>query len=787
MWRSMSITNKILWSLSILVCGYSLTIVYGFFMGIKNNAQLNVMSSKVFPSSQLSQQALNLFEEEIKIYQNMVSNGDSRLLEQAREKAAELIIALESLEKTTPDELLKKDITQTQKLNQIFNAEAPNLYEAMRKSSSEYDLAMMEKAAQLAAQSNNIHDNLKRYRDHFSSTISSELLALGKRLRHLGNMNVLIFVLGVGTSLMIILFIVIRFIRIPLQKTIDSFSAGAMGDFSTRLDESSGDEFGRLAHFFNTFMEKLEVYNRDLHDEIQSHQRSEEQLRKSEELYTKLVNTIPEVVIRTDLEGNILYVNDFTLEISGYNREELVGQTMLTFIAPDEHERAIHNMRMMLSKRQPLHEYRVLKKDADILYFEIGGDILHHENGLPFGRVYVCRDITQRKLNELEKEKLQTQLVQAQKMESVGRLAGGVAHDFNNMLSVIIGNTEMALMDMTPSSPLHQTMQDILGAGMRSADLTRQLLAFARKQTIDPKILDLNDVVASMLKMLQRLIGEDIKLVWMPAGDLWPVNADPSQLDQILANLVVNARDAISEAGKITIETANIIYNDAYCSGHLDCQPGEYVLLAVSDNGMGMDKETLANIFEPFFTTKGKDQGTGLGLATVYGIVRQNSGFINVYSEPGQGTTFKIYLPRCTNEDTQDDHKEDDIKIQCGSETILIVEDDASVLNLSKGMLEKLGYAVFAVNHTDDALSLVSDDEKKIDLLMTDVVMPDMNGKELAKRINDIRPNIKCLYMSGYTANVIAHHGILDKNIHFIAKPFNLRDLAAKLREVIEG
>lgn len=786
MWRSMSITNKILCSLSILVCGYSLTIFYGFFMGIKNNAQLNVMSSNIFPASQLSQRALNLFEEEIKLYQDMVSNGDSHIHKHAQEKAAELMNTLEALKKITPDELLKKDITQTLALNQLFNTKAPDVYEVMRKSSLDYDMAMVEKASQLAAQRKIIHDNLKRYRDHFATTISSELLALGKRLQHLGYMNVLIFVLGVGTSLMFIVFIVIRFIRKPLQKTIDAFSTGAMGDFTTRLDDSSGDEFGRLAHFFNTFMEKLDVYNRDLHNEIQSHQRSEEQLRKSEELYTKLVNTIPEVVVRTDLDGNILYVNDFTLELTGYSREELVGQSMLKFIAPDEHERAIHNMGMMLSKRQPLHEYQVIKKDTDILYFEIGGDILRNENGLPFGRVYVCRDITQRKLGELEKEKLQIQLVQAQKMESVGRLAGGVAHDFNNMLSVIIGNAEMALMDMTPSSPLHQTMQDILGAGMRSADLTRQLLAFARKQTINPRILDLNDIVTSMLKMLQRLIGEDIKLVWMPTGDLWPVNADPSQLDQILANLVVNARDAISETGKITIETANIFYNDAYCSGHLDCQPGEYVLLAVSDNGMGMDKETLANIFEPFFTTKGKDQGTGLGLATVYGIVRQNRGFINVYSEPGQGTTFKICLPRCTDEDTQVDHKEDDIKIQCGSETILIVEDDASVLNLSKDMLERLRYTVFAVNNTDDALSLISDDEKKIDLLMTDVVMPDMNGKELAKRINDIRPNIKCLYMSGYTANVIAHHGILDKNIHFIAKPFNLRDLAAKLREVIE-
>lgn len=782
----MNIANKILWSLSILVCGYSITIAYGFFTGIKNNARLNVLSSKIFPSFQISQNALNFFEEEIKTYQVMISTGDVHLLAKAKENADSLSMALGLLEEITTDDLLKKKIVRTRQINQTFIASAPNVYEKMCRSTWDYAPETIEKAVRLAEQRNIIQQDLKRYRDHFSNKLSSDLVAVGRNLQRQGIMNGLIFILAVGTSLMIIVFIVIRFIRIPLQKTIDAFSTGAMGDFSIRLDDTSGDEFGRLAHFFNTFMEKLEVYNWDLRDEIQSHQLSAERLRKSKELYTKLVNTIPEVVLRTDLEGNIQYVNDFTLEISGYNRNELIGNSVLMIIAPDEHERASHNMSMMLEKRQPLHEYRVIKKDKNPLYFEIGGDILRHENGLPFGRVYVCRDITLRKLAEQEKEKLQTQLIQAQKMESVGRLAGGVAHDFNNMLSVIIGNAEMAMMDLEPSHPNYITMQDILNAGMRSADLTRQLLAFARKQTIDPRILDLNDIVTSMLKMLQRLIGEDIKLVWMPGGDLWSVNADPSQLDQILANLVVNARDAISEAGKITIETANIIYNDVYCSSHLDCQPGEYVLLAVSDNGMGMDKETLANIFEPFFTTKGKDQGTGLGLATVYGIVRQNRGFINVYSELDQGTTFKICLPRCTVECSQDEIKGEDIKIQGGTETVLIVEDDASVLNLSKDMLERLGYTVLAVNNTNEALCLANEFKGRIDLLMTDVVMPEMNGKELAKRLNDIRPNIKCLYMSGYTANVIAHHGILDKNIHFIAKPFNLRDLAAKIREVIE-
>jgi CheY-like chemotaxis protein len=290
-----------------------------------------------------------------------------------------------------------------------------------------------------------------------------------------------------------------------------------------------------------------------------------------------------------------------------------------------------------------------------------------------------------------------------------------------------------------------------------------------------------------MLKMLQRLIGEDIQLVWIPFQSLWTVNADPSQIDQILANLVVNAGDAIEDTGKITIETLNAVYDEAYCKGRADCIPGEYVVLAVSDNGMGMDKGVLKNIFEPFFTTKKSGHGTGLGLSTVYGIVRQNNGFINVYSEPGQGTTFRIYLPRCIDESALGQREKDEIRIKGGTETVLVVEDEAAVLNLSRGMIEKLGYTVLAARTVQEALSLVSEHDGRIDLLLTDVVMPEMNGKDLARRISDIRPGIKCLYMSGYTANVIAHHGILDKGIRFIAKPFSLRDLAARIREAIDN
>ncbi|PKL74196.1 MAG: hypothetical protein CVV27_21740, partial [Candidatus Melainabacteria bacterium HGW-Melainabacteria-1] len=299
-----------------------------------------------------------------------------------------------------------------------------------------------------------------------------------------------------------------------------------------------------------------------------------------------------------------------------------------------------------------------------------------------------------------------------------------------------------------------------------------------------PEVLDLNDIVMGMIKMLQRLIGENINLIWMPGTKLWSVKVDPSQIDQLLVNLVVNARDAMDKRGKIIIETSNKRCDDAYYSSLPEWVPGEYVLLTVSDNGCGMGKEILPNIFEPFFTTKDVGQGTGLGLATVYGIVKQNNGFINVYSEPGQGTTFRIYLPRCHSEGLEA-FPEEEMETKGGTETILIVEDEESVLKLSKDMLEMLGYKVLAANKIEEALQLVREYDEPIDLLLTDVVMPDMNGKELSERVTALKPGLKSLYMSGYTADVITRQGILEEGVHFISKPFSLRALAAKIREAL--
>ena len=407
---------------------------------------------------------------------------------------------------------------------------------------------------------------------------------------------------------------------------------------------------------------------------------------------------------------------------------------------------------------------------------------------LPTGEIVaIYNDITERKRAEDEKTRLEAQLHQAQKMESVGRLAGGVAHDFNNMLAVILGHAELALIKIGPEQPFHADLEEIRKAAERSANLTRQLLAFARKQTITPKVLDLNETVEGMLKMLRILIGEDIDLAWLPGKGAGPVKVDPSQIDQILANLCVNARDAIAGVGRITIETNTTTFDEGYHSHHLDFEPREYVQLIVSDNGCGMDKETLANVFEPFFTTKEEGKGTGLGLATVYGIVKQNKGFINVYSKPGKGTTFTIYLPR--HEGVAQVQEEGAAELALGGhETILLVEDEPAILNIARMMLLRLGYTVLAASSPREASRLAEEyASSKIHLLVTDVVMPDMNGPDLARNLVSVYPHLKSLFISGYTADVVAHYGVLDKGVHFIRKPFSIKELAAKVRETMDG
>jgi PAS domain S-box-containing protein len=428
-----------------------------------------------------------------------------------------------------------------------------------------------------------------------------------------------------------------------------------------------------------------------------------------------------------------------------------------------------------------------LKTREGLIHVHSMADLVCDEDGKPVKVVGVIQDITENKRSEKEREELEGKLRQAQKMEAVGRLAGGVAHDFNNMLTVIIGHANLAIEDVDPSLPLYTKLEEIRNAGERSADLTNQLLSFARKQTISPRVIDLNKTVKDMTSMLQRLIGEDIDLAWLPGDKVWPVKMDPSQINQILANFCVNSRDAITDVGKITIETGNAVFDETYCADHPGFIPGEYVLLAISDNGCGMDAETLDNIFEPYFTTKEFGKGTGLGLATVYGVVKQNNGFISVYSEPNQGTTFKVYLPRYRSKADFLPEKAKDLPAERGHETILLVEDEAAILKMTTMMLERLGYQVLAARTPGEAIRFAQEYVGKIHLLVTDVVMPEMNGRDLAKNILSTHPNLKRLFMSGYTANVIAHHGVLDEGVNFIQKPFSREKLGFKLREVLDG
>jgi len=531
-------------------------------------------------------------------------------------------------------------------------------------------------------------------------------------------------------------------------------------------------------------------YLADVTWEIVRHKRAEEALHQSEKRFRQLYEESTSPYQSLDEEGNIIEVNTAWLEELGYRREEVIGRWFGDFLAGDGP--TLFSNSFIEFKRQG-HvrdiEFEMKRKDGETIATLFGGRVGHDEMGRFLQTHCVFANITQRKRAEEAHRQLRDQLVQAQKMESVGRLAGGVAHDFNNMLAVILGRAEMMLMKMKPGDPLHSNLEQIQKVANRSADLTRQLLAFARKQTIAPKLLDLNETVEGMLKMLRRLIGEDIDLSWRPDTGLWPIKMDPAQVDQILANLCVNARDAISKTGKLIIETRNVVLDEPYCAKHAGFVIGEYVMLAVSDTGCGMKRETIENIFDPFFTTKEVGKGTGLGLSTVYGIVKQNAGFINVYSEPEKGTTFRIYLPRHKGE-AEAAPRDTPEKIPMGSgETILLVEDDAEILDIGKAMLESLGYSVHAANSPDAALGMARKHPGKIHLLMTDVVMPQMSGKDLAVRLTEKRPETKTLFMSGYTADVIAHHGVLDEGIRFIQKPFSMHDLAVRVREAlgIEG
>lgn len=529
------------------------------------------------------------------------------------------------------------------------------------------------------------------------------------------------------------------------------------------------DEGGNLKGYFG------------IDQDITERKQAEKELRRWKNIFEHIDFGV--VVNNGELLGEM---NSAFADMHGYKKEELIGHSIAEVFAPDFRAELSRHIQIAHEKQHYEFESVHVRKDGSTFPVLVAVNVVRGSCDEVLYRIAAVQDITGRKKTEEEKVKLESQFQQSQKMESVGRLAGGVAHDFNNMLGVILGHADLVLSELSPTSVLRESVEEILKAAKRSAELTRQLLAFARKQTIVPKVLNLNEIVEGVLKMLQRLIGEDIHLRWQPDSYLWSVMVDPSQIDQILVNLCVNARDAIDDIGTVTIETGNCTFNESDCITHIGFLPGEYARLSVSDTGCGIDEETSFHLFEPFFTTKAIGQGTGLGLSTVYGIAKQNNGFISVFSKLGQGSRFTVYLPRYAGKAVAQTHDMEGIKMpMCGQEIILLVEDEPSILKLTKMMLEKYGYKVLAANTPGQALYIAREWSGDINLLITDVVMPEMNGRDLAKNLISLYPNIKRLFMSGYTADIIAHHGVVDEGVYFIQKPFSTKELLDKVRGVL--
>ena len=527
------------------------------------------------------------------------------------------------------------------------------------------------------------------------------------------------------------------------------------------------------------------------HD-ISERKQMEDALRASEQRYKRLLDSVTDYIYAVQLEhGRPVSTSHGPgcQAVTGYTPEEYIADPYLWYQMIYEDDRqAVTDQADRVAAGEfvlPL-EHRIIHKDGSVRWVRNTPVPRHNENGELVAYDGLISDITERKLAEEEKEKLQAELVQAHKMEAIGRLTGGIAHDFNNMLTAINGFAELAKHRLPPDNPLQEMLGYILDSGNRAANLVRQLLAFSRKQIIEPKILNLNTLIIDFNKILQAIIGEDIKIETVLTPNLWPVKMDPAQVEQIIINLAANARDAMPDGGKLVIKTDNVILDQTYTASHPDTPPGQYVLLSVIDTGVGISAGLLPHIFEPFFTTKQVDKGTGLGLATVYGIVKQNQGDIQVESKEGQGTTFKIYLP-CAEAMAQPmPTLASNLVMPVGHETILLVEDEAEVRHLARQVLTGQGYKVLESANGQEALQVVSSYTDPIHLLLTDVVMPGLNGKALAEQLARTRPNLKIIYISGYIDEAIAHHGVLEPGIILLQKPFSPTELARKVRDVLD-
>ncbi|MEN6476178.1 MAG: PAS domain S-box protein [Syntrophaceae bacterium] len=516
---------------------------------------------------------------------------------------------------------------------------------------------------------------------------------------------------------------------------------------------------------------------------ITGRKRSEEALKKSEERFRRLAENAKDMIYRMSLPGgNYEYVSPASLEITGYSPAEFYDNPLLIqkTVHPDWSEFFIQEWEnLKKGSMSPSYEYKIIHKSGEERWLYQRNVLILNEQGQPMAIEGIVTDITERK-------RLEEQLLQSQKMESIGRLAGGVAHDFNNLLTAIAGNAELALLQADIGPRVSGRLKLIQQAADHAAELTKQLLAFSRKQIIEPQVIDLNELIWNMGKMLSRVIGEDITLRSTNQPGLHHIKVDAGQMQQIIMNLAVNARDAMPDGGILNIETADVVLDEAYCRRHEGCKPGEHIMLSVSDTGIGMSAEVKQHLFEPFFTTKAMGKGTGLGLATVYGAVKQNGGTIEIYSEPGMGTCFKMYFPAVAIDTAPLPKEPSAEKLSGGSETVLLVEDDPGVLEFTRSVLEMLGYHVMAASSGEEALSMARDYAGPIQLLMTDVILSGMNGRQVAEALTADRPGLKVLFNSGYTKNTIVHHGVLEHDLHFIAKPFTAQALARKLREVLD-
>ena len=514
--------------------------------------------------------------------------------------------------------------------------------------------------------------------------------------------------------------------------------------------------------------------------ELEKERKARHEVEKEINMLAHAIKSIGECVSVTDLDDNILFVNESFLKTYGYSKEELIGQPISIVRSKRNPKEVVENIRPRTLSGGWQGELIQKRKDGSEFPVSLSTSVIRDDKGKAIAMIGVSSDITQQR-------ELEEQFRQAQKMEAIGRLAGGVAHDFNNLLTVINGYSELLLMRLKKGDPLYKQVNEIRQAGLRAGNLTRQLLAFSRKQVLQPVVLDIKNTIKDMDKMLHRLISESIELRTILDPNLCYIKTDPGQIEQVILNLVINARDAMPFGGKLTIEAKNIEFKESFYWEDLEIAAGKYVMLAISDTGTGMDAETKKHIFEPFFTTKNEEQGTGLGLSTVYGIVKQSGGFINVYSEKGAGSTFKLYFPSVKEPAVTIKNKAVSSKSLTGSETILVVEDENNLRQLACEILRTHGYNVLEATNGGSALLKCEKYKKPIHLILSDVVMPEMSGKELVNRLLSIHPEMKVLYMSGYTDDAVIRHGVLEDKVQFLQKPFSPFSLLEKIRTILDG